>query len=610
MTLGEYNPPKAAFDAAAVNFAKGVTAAKVSFRLFTALKQFLSMPAYLPEVTAKDLAVSLLKPKEAWDWAMTNLPVFEERWKGRMAGDPRLMATNKDWKMWRNNVVQLCSKYGMSPNAFVDALTVSIGAYAMYKTKYEQYLKDGYDNATADHRANQDAEILYNLTQQSSEGSMMSPMQVDRSWLSVLFSVFRNSSMAYGRQLHDAVRNLKNVLLTPNYRANSISFMAKQYERDGIADAETRAVRKYDRQIRKDLLRVATFGFILQFCWQLGARLPYLIFGDDDDEKEKMMDETLAGSAFGWAEGYTGGDVISSGVAMLITKEINPSYLEKDMPLMSDISSILLKFGYGKNDDAISDVINLVVQSGIGVNPQSITDAVLAVYDACGGDPALAHEAVICISRILQVPQSQINKMYFDEVNLRGDEISKYTPAQLAERYARYRVKRGALYAPWIWNEEGRLDKQKDQATTIVKEHLDNLSDKKVNEDYQKYEEAYKAVREQIGEAKVLAKFGDEKGVEQKLTAIGEKNLAMYTLFGKADMAFDKLVNAYLEADTPEFADHCKDVIVEYKKAMVDALSAMGTDKQEQKLQQLSDILDGFAEYYDNHNQQQPVNKK
>ena len=69
--------------------------------------------------------------------------------------------------------------------------------------------------------------------------------------------------------------------------------------------------------------------------------------------------------------------------------------------------------------------------------------------DACGDDPELANEAVICVSRILSVPQSQIDKMYFDEVGLRGDEVSKYTPAQLAERYALYKVKRGRFFAPW-----------------------------------------------------------------------------------------------------------------------------------------------------------------
>ena len=67
--------------------------------------------------------------------------------------------------------------------------TVAMGAHAMYQSRYAKYKRWGFDEATADKRAKQDATILYNSTQQSSEGAFLSPMQVDRSWLSVLFTV-------------------------------------------------------------------------------------------------------------------------------------------------------------------------------------------------------------------------------------------------------------------------------------------------------------------------------------------------------------------------------------------------------------------------------------
>ena len=110
-----------------------------------------------------------------------------------------------DWKAWRSRIVEIASMIGMSPNAFVDALTVAMGAHAMYQSRYAKYKRWGFDEATADKRAKQDATILYNSTQQSSEGAFLSPMQVDRSWLSVLFTVFRNSSMSYTRQQYDAI---------------------------------------------------------------------------------------------------------------------------------------------------------------------------------------------------------------------------------------------------------------------------------------------------------------------------------------------------------------------------------------------------------------------
>lgn len=70
MAAGAYRPPIAPLDKAAVNVAKGVTAAKVSFRVFTALKQFLSMPAYVSDSNPIHLAANIANPYKAWKWSM------------------------------------------------------------------------------------------------------------------------------------------------------------------------------------------------------------------------------------------------------------------------------------------------------------------------------------------------------------------------------------------------------------------------------------------------------------------------------------------------------------------------------------------------------------
>lgn len=70
MAVGAYRPPSVALDKSAVNIAKGVTAAKVSFRVFTALKQFLSFPAYLPDASLAHLAKDVVNPVSAWKWSM------------------------------------------------------------------------------------------------------------------------------------------------------------------------------------------------------------------------------------------------------------------------------------------------------------------------------------------------------------------------------------------------------------------------------------------------------------------------------------------------------------------------------------------------------------
>lgn len=603
MAAGTYRPPRTKLDKGALEFAQGVTAAKVSFRMFTALKQLASMPAYIPEVRADYLAANILNPAKAWKWSMEHLPIFSERWRSRVSGDPRLAKSGMDWRDWRANLVQRAARWGMSPNAFVDALTVSIGAHSMYQTRLAQYLRDGYSEADSEKKAVQDAEVLYNQTQQSSEGAFTSTMQVDRSWLSVLFTVFRNASMSYQRQLHDAFRNFKNNL-TPGGRARSIEFMKKQYVRDGIdeAQAEQNAKRKLRRQLLKDTLRVATFGYIMQWAWNMFAYLPYLLFGDDEDEKQKMWDDVWAHTAFGSVEGLTGGDLMSQAGQMMLTGEGNPAYLSKDMPLTSDIMAAFQKLGNGQHTEALNDMINLIVQAGLGVNPQSITDVALSIMDACGDDPTLAHEATICISRILQVPQSQIDKMYFDEVGLSGDEVSKYTPAQLAERYAQFKVKRGRFFSPGSWDDEKRIGKFTDKANKTIKERMEQMGDKHVNEAYLRYEEVYKGVDAKVKEARKSVKDGDIDVVQfaeimHELQS-DQESWRDYIQFKTLDKNLGGIVKKYLGSQSAEEAALCRQAVLDYKSAMVKVLDAPDASTRAEAMGSLEAVMQDFTQKY------------
>ena len=480
MAAGAYRPPIAQLDKAAVNIAKGVTAAKVSFRVFTALKQFLSMPAYLSDSNPIYLAANIANPIGAWKWSMQNLPLFEKRWKSRMAGDPRLMKSEMDWKMWQNHVVEIASRIGMSPNAFVDALTVAIGAHSMYQTKKKKYLRYGYDEDTAEKRAKQDATILFNQTQQSSESAFLSTMQTDRSWLSVLFTIFRNSSMSYTRQLYDAIRNIKH-RFEPGYKELSEEFMAKQMRRDGIDPdkADSNAKSEYCRSLLHDIARIGVFGYILQFAWNLGAYLPYLIAGDDKDEKSKMWDDVINHTMFGSIEGLTGGDVMSSAGQMALNGEANWSYLVKDMPLASDLATILKKMPKDKVA-AMNDVVNLLVQSGVGVNPQSLTDAVVAIMDYCGDDAQTSRECALLIARILNCPQSQTDKIYFDELGATAEEAGKMTPAEITERYAEYKIHRNAPLTGWAY-----IDEARDSVKTAMQNRVLTQAKEKLNSSVQ-----------------------------------------------------------------------------------------------------------------------------
>lgn len=575
MAAGAYRPPIAQLDKAAVNIAKGVTAAKVSFRVFTALKQFLSMPAYLSDSNPVYLAANIANPIGAWKWSMENLPLFEKRWKSRMAGDPRLMKSEMDWKMWRSHVVEIASRIGMSPNAFVDALTVAIGSHAMYKTKKDKYLRYGYDEETAEKRAKQDATILFNQTQQSSESAFLSTMQVDRSWLSVLFTIFRNSSMSYTRQLYDAIRNIKH-RFEPGYQSMSEEYMAKQMRRDGIDPdkADSNAKSEYRRSLLRDIARIGVFGYILQFAWNLGAYLPYLIAGDDKDEKSKMWDDVINHTMFGSIEGLTGGDVMSSAGQMALNGDANWSYLVKDMPLASDLATILQKMPKDKVA-AMNDVVNLLVQSGVGVNPQSLTDAVVAIMDYCGDDAETSRECALLIARIINCPQSQTDKIYFDELGATAAEASKMTPAEIAERYAEYKIHRGAPLTGWAYSEEARDSVKTAQQNRVLTKAKEKMSNRMETEVTKQLLSTYEEVSKQQTELSKMKKT-DRAAYREGMKQLRQKyNMREHGRMKRYKHDMKQLTEKYLRSKNAEERDSLVRVMTTTRDKLLDDIGRM-----------------------------------
>ena len=556
MAAGAYRPPIAQLDKAAVNIAKGVTAAKVSFRVFTALKQFLSMPAYLSDSSPVYLAGNIANPIGAWKWSMENLPLFEKRWKSRMAGDPRLMKSEMDWKMWQNRAVEIASRIGMSPNAFVDALTVSIGAHSMYQTKKKKYLRYGYDEETAEKRAKQDATILFNQTQQSSESAFLSTMQTDRSWLSVLFTVFRNSPMSYTRQLYDALRNLKH-RFEPGYKGLTEEYLAKQMRRDGIDPdkADQNAKSEYRRSLMRDIVRVGVFGYLLQFAWNLGAYLPYLLLGDDKDEKSDMWHDIFCHTMFGSIEGLTGGDVMSAvGNGFAKGEGLNLFSASKDMPLSSDLQNIVNKWNKDKVA-AMNDVINLMVQSGIGVNPQSLTDAVVAIMDYCGDDANTSRECALLITRIINCPQSQIDKIYFDELNATAAEAQGMTPAEIAERYARYKMHRGAPLTGWAYTDEARDSVMTAQQNRVLTKAKEKLNSRMETEETKQLLSDYDAIAKQETALSKIKKT-DRAAYREGMKQLRQSNdMRQHMRLKRYKHDINKLTSKYLRCKSAEERD-------------------------------------------------------
>ncbi len=497
IAAGVYHPStkRGSGDNLAVNVAKGVTGAKIAFRFYTAAKQLLSLPAFwngdasLLELVKWENPVGAII---AWNWAMKNLPGFSKRWQSRQVGDVRLMDTDSDYAFWRNNMVRALSRGGMWANALVDGMTVAMGARAVYETKKNRYLRNGYSEEQAEKRAMQDAAINYNSSQQSSENAFLSSLQLDRTWWSTLMTVFRSASMGYQRRLTTGLRNLKN-RMKKGYKAESIEFMKKQMMRDGIdeATAEKAARRTYRWGGLKSMADVFVFGLVLPFFWNLGPYALYLLMGDDDDEKEDMLKDAAVHSLFGPVEGLTGGQAMSeigNTWAGYLMSDNDKSLLNAlryhdylSMPLGSDLQQIFNEAGTDSMA-AWTDAFNLLVQAGIGVNPETFTDAWVAIADACDGDPQTTKEFALCFMRVMQVPQTQTDKLFI-ELGMTAKDAQKLNAMEMADRYARYKKFRNAPLLNWAYNPDESqkvAEKYRNRFLDNMQERMERLNDEQL----------------------------------------------------------------------------------------------------------------------------------
>lgn len=564
-------------DKTAVNLAKGVTAAKVSLRIFTALKQFLSLPAFIADADMKTFVASLAYPPMAWNWCMKNLPIFEKRWKSRMAGDPRLLKTDVDWSVWKSKVVEQAARIGMAPNAFVDAVTVSIGTYSIYKAKLKKYLDAGFPKEYAEQKAKEDATIAFNETQQSNETAYMSPMQTARTWFSVLFTIFRNSAISYTRKLWQSIANMKNRFTGKI----SIDFMTKKAIREGLTEGQAKkyARSEYYKGMANDIANIAIFAYGLQFFWDIGAYTLYLLFGDDDEQKNEMINDAAIHAIYGSIEGLTAGDAISATLNEMtkggFTKQSFENSMDKSMPLTSDLTSALGKLPTDYVA-ALNDLMNVAVQSGIGVNPQSLTDVVVAGIDAAGDDAEGVHEFALLLGRIFNTPQSQLDKIYFDEINASAEEASRMTPAQIAERFAEYRVMRQAPLTGFLYSEEQKrqqLDKQKNIANDRMKERLISSIDAKINpKDMKRWADEYSEVSKKMTQINGYKLSDPEEYKRQLQELVRTPEYRRYAIYGEYKKYMDQLTRLWLNSKDVEKSDEYIGKIKSLREKMAETM--------------------------------------
>ena len=463
VAIGTYKPKTDTFSEITLNMAKGVTSAKINFRIFTALKQIASFPAFFTYmqdgVFVGSYLRNWLKPHETMKWAKENLPNFEKRVSKRDMGDMRLMQRSTDWQ-WNKRILEWSSKYGMFFNVFFDTLTCATGARAVYDSHLADYMKKGYSEEDARNRARQDAEQAFNTSQQSSEGAFMSAVQQDRNLVTAALTVFRTSPIQYTRNFFYHTRNLLRKF-GEGKRDEQIAFRMGQYKNDGLNDEQARkaAEKDYNKSLRQDIVGFVVYGALLNILWRLAGQIPYLLLGDDDDKKKQILDDATSGGAwFSPFTGLLGGGIVESAL------DGNGSVADMfapEMPFTQDIKRAGQYLSNDKYAEFASQALSVLMQSGTGFDPLTASDMVSRIVTTLDSEEELdaATQALRVSQALLSIPQSQYEQMLIDKV------VSGETDEDAAlEDFVRYYKVHRAPLTFFLRNEENDIEAEENAA--------------------------------------------------------------------------------------------------------------------------------------------------
>lgn len=573
-----YEPQRAYLDRLMVQGAKGVTMGKIAFRPFTALKQTLSLPAFFGEVNAVDMAEALATggiPALKWSWK--NMPNFRKRILSRTTGDYRLRETEYD------NKIMKAASYGMLPNIGVDAWTIAVGSHCVYKAQKRKYLRWSMEEERAERRAVQDAEMCFNKSQQSSEGAYMAPVQIDHTFYATSAMLFRNSSTAYTRETHNSVRNLKRIFsgdVSEDYVAKQILRTIHPNAEDYWSDAEwSKARTEAKREIRsakiKNGVNLVMFGWILPWLWRIGGTAVLLALSGDNEERAKQLIDATKQSVFAPMEGLTYGDVFEGGINKVLGyAEQSWAQQGRENPIISDIKQMLNEFDHDWVR-ATNDVLNILGGMATGVNPQTFTDWAVAIMDYCGDDPKTSRECALLVARLLNCPQSQLDKVYLEELDLTANEASKMTPSEVAERYARYKMMREVPLTGWM-----RSAEKSDSISAKKQQKVFRIAKEKVNsrmatKETKKLLDEYETVRKLEKELEKLWDTDRDAYREERARFMQTNDMRIHRRVERYKHDMRELTDKYLRSKNAEERDEMAKVMFGTRDKMLEDVGRM-----------------------------------
>ena len=492
IAAGTYKPKvdKGMMDSKIAAVVGGIATAKISGRLWTAFKQTQSATTFLTECDPARFLWYGVNPYGSWHWAYDNLPLFRKRVEQLTAGDVKVRQFLDELEKY-HDWTKTIAKVGMSPNILVDSVTCAVGARSVYETELNKLTKLGYPKNKAEEKAIQKASLSYNKTQQSSEGAFLSPMQVDRTYVSAALSLYKNANYAYGRKKIEAIRGIaKTYRFWGEHKNAMIGSMTRQImDEDGLDENVANAIAKraYTRTFWYNIGTLLNYMTIVPVSWAAYKVLLYLLTGDDDDKKWKMIEEAcLKGLATTSTDDYVipfASNILNAGLNIEDGKIGFDSDVFKYQnlyinPATSDLSNIYSMIGNQKWWSAGNKLGMLGIQMLVGFNPETV-GALYQAYDEFDKNSGnMPLEVKLAVLKSISAPEESIRGLYMDELGLDDEDRTKVPLSVLEQRYAERQINRDNLLSQIAMPKEtfdGYVEKYKKSFEKKIQEKMDKM---------------------------------------------------------------------------------------------------------------------------------------
>ena len=419
---------------------RGWAGSNIAFRFSTALKQLASSPVFAVYATdpkclsiwAKNSAKTFAHQRQTLEWAKANSPMFKKRWESKFAGmdifESKVREGNegvynavKSSKVGKgvraidDAITKFATEYGMTPNAFIDAMTVANGIRTVYE--YEVYLaekRNGGKPATEEQKrkALVKAEIAFNESQQSSESAFVSQWQSNRTFVTRALATYQNSAYGFHRLRIAAANEYWKQAFNEDYRNRLVDTYGPEQAKKMLEDARKKAMAQ--------LLQGTVGDMIFVLMGAAGTVPLFTYLGGDDDEGEAwdLLKTAMVNMALNVTTGgYALGSLLNSGLfGYNMSLDTAWENLVTQWNVLWDYDVLSWPFAY--------QALNIVAVNRYGVDFDTLANIVTGIEGIIDGESSVEG-----VMKVLNIPQSQINLVAGKRRE--GESIQEYVARRL-----------------------------------------------------------------------------------------------------------------------------------------------------------------------------------